>query len=181
MNSSAGVGDGEMSAPVDRDKSRATGAFLHYDETMKTFLVPVDFSPITNDVIETAVEFARVFPGRLMLLHVVQPPVVTSEFALPAEVLQEALVVGEKAGREKLESLRGKLASSGVNTEIKLVSGPPASLIVEEAKSIGADFIVMGSHGHGKLYDLLVGSTASGVMKKAKCGVILLPPGDREY
>jgi nucleotide-binding universal stress UspA family protein len=146
---------------------------------MKTFLVPVDFSPITDDVIDTAVDFARVFKGRVVLVHVVQPPVVTSEFALPAEVLQEALVAGESAGRAKLQGLRERLEGAGITTEVKVLQGPPSSLIVDEARTSGADFIIMGSHGHGKLYDLLVGSTASGVMKKAKCGVILLPPAER--
>jgi len=53
-------------------------------------------------------------------------------------------------------------------------------LIREAAAKSGADFILMGSHGHGKLYDFLVGSTASGVIKKARCGVIIIPPVDRE-
>lgn len=148
---------------------------------MKTFLVPVDFSPITDDVVDTAIDFARPFSGKVILVHIVQPPVVTSEFALPAEVLQEAMAAGDKAGREKLESIRQKFESLGIAAEAKVLQGPPSSLIVDEARRSGADFIIMGSHGHGKLYDLLVGSTASGVMKKAKCGVIILPPGDREY
>jgi nucleotide-binding universal stress UspA family protein len=169
-----------MATPIwGRDKSRAGDAPHPYTGVMKTFLVPVDFSPITDEVIDTAVDFARAFNGRVILVHVVQPPVVTSEFALPAEVLQEAMVVGEKAGREKLNSLREQISNAGFSTDVKVLQGPPSSLIVDEAHNSGADYIIMGSHGHGKLYDLLVGSTASGVMKKARCGVILLPPAGR--
>jgi nucleotide-binding universal stress UspA family protein len=38
-----------------------------------------------------------------------------------------------------------------------------------------ADFIVMGSHGHGALYNLLIGGTASGVIQKAPCPVVIVP------
>ena len=148
---------------------------------MKSLLVPVDFSGITEDVIDTAIDFARAFQGRVTLLHVLQPPVVASEFALPVEVLQEALVTGEKAATAKVESYVSRFQAAGVTAEARVLHGPPGSLIVEEAERVKADFVIMGSHGHGKLYDLIVGSTANRVIKKAKCGVILLPPGDREY
>lgn len=146
---------------------------------MKTFLVPVDFSAVTDEVIDTAVTFARAFGGKVHLIHVVQPPVVTSEFALPVEVLQEAITAGEKAGKEKLHAYVEIIRKAGLGAEARVAHGPPVLLIREEAEKVKADYIIMGSHGHGKLYDFLVGSTASGVMKKAKCGLIIVPPPDK--
>ena len=54
-------------------------------------------------------------------------------------------------------------------------SGSPIFRIAEEAKALKADYIVIGSHGHGAFYDLLVGSTTSGVLKKASCAVVVVP------
>lgn len=146
---------------------------------MKTFLVPVDFSAVTDEVIDTAVTFARAFSGRVTLIHVVQPPVVTSEFALPVEVLQEALTVGERAAKAKLDTQIELLQRAGIPSEARVVHGPPVAMIRDEAERVKADYIIMGSHGHGKLYDFLVGSTASGIIKKATCGVIIVPPTDK--
>lgn len=146
---------------------------------MKTFLVPVDFSPVTDEVIDTAVNFARAFGGKVSLIHVVQPPVVTSEFALPVDVLQEALTAGEKAAREKLDRYAAMLREAGLSCDVSVVHGPPVTMIREEADKAKADYIILGSHGHGKLYDFLVGSTASGIIKKARCGVIIVPPEDK--
>lgn len=146
---------------------------------MKTFLVPVDFSAVTDDVVDTAVTFARAFEGKVNLIHVVQPPVVTSEFALPVEVLQEAMQAGEKAAKQKLEDFVELFRHADIACEARVVHGPPVTMIREEAERVKADYIVMGSHGHGKLYDFLVGSTASGVMKKAKCGLIIIPPTNK--
>ena len=147
---------------------------------MKTFLVPVDFSAVTDEVIDTAVTFARAFEGKVHLLHVVQPPVVTSEFALPVEVLQEAVTAGEKSAKGKLEAHVALFRKAGLPCEARVAHGPPVALIREEAARVQADYIVMGSHGHGKLYDFLVGSTASGVIKKAKCGVIIVPHAEKQ-
>ncbi len=146
---------------------------------MKTFLVPIDFSTVTEEVIDTAVSFARAFQGKVALIHVVQPPVVTSEFALPVEVLQEAVSAGERAAVGKLETYVAMFRNAGIPCEAKVTHGPPVTMIREEAARVSADFIVMGSHGHGKLYDFLVGSTASGVMKRATCGIIIVPHADK--
>lgn len=147
---------------------------------MKTFLVPVDFSPVTEEVIDTAVNFARAFEGKVSLIHVVQPPVVTSEFALPVDVLQEALTAGETAALKKLEHYATLLRDAGLVCEVRVVHGPPVTMIREEAARLHADYIIIGSHGHGKLYDFLVGSTASGVIKKARCGVIIVPHAEKQ-
>lgn len=146
---------------------------------MKTFLVPIDFSAVTDEVIDTAVSFARAFEGKVAMIHVVQPPVVTSEFALPVEVLQEAIASGERAAKAKLDVYVEMFRTAGIGCEAKVAHGPPVTMIREEAVRVAADYIIMGSHGHGKLYDFLVGSTASGVMKKATCGIIIVPHRDK--
>jgi nucleotide-binding universal stress UspA family protein len=147
---------------------------------MKTLLVAVDFSNITEKVITSAIALTRAFEARAILLHIVQPPVVaTSEYTLPVGVIEEAVAANEKSSRKKLAGFAGRFRQAGINCVPKLAVGSPVDLILAEAKKSKADFIVMGSHGHGKLYDFLVGSTASGVIKKTKCGVIILPPGKK--
>jgi nucleotide-binding universal stress UspA family protein len=108
-------------------------------------------------------------------LHVIQPPIITSEYALPVEAVQESLEAGEQAAAAKLTAYAESFQRAGLSAETVVRQGPPVPAILEEAAKSKASFIIMGSHGHGKFYDLLVGSTASGVIKGAKCGVIILP------
>jgi nucleotide-binding universal stress UspA family protein len=63
-----------------------------------------------------------------------------------------------------------------VTAETVHVVGSPVPEIIEQAKTCAADYIVIGSHGHTAFYDLLVGSTANGVLKRAKCPVLIVPP-----
>jgi len=57
-----------------------------------------------------------------------------------------------------------------------LLTGTPAQLILAQAEVEQADYIIMGSHGHTALYDLLVDSTTHQVLRKAKCPVVIVPP-----
>lgn len=150
-----------------------------YTGGMKTFLVPVDFSPVSDMIIDTAVSFARAFQGQVVLLHVIQPPIITSEYALPLEAVQATIQASEKSAANHFLAALEIFRQAGVTATSVIQQGPPVYAILEEATKRKADFIIMGSHGHGKLYDLLVGSTASGVLKGANCGVIVMPPADK--
>jgi nucleotide-binding universal stress UspA family protein len=48
--------------------------------------------------------------------------------------------------------------------------------ILEQAQKLGAEYIVIGSHGHSAVYDVMMGSVASGVLKKSPCPVLIVPP-----
>ena len=150
-----------------------------YNCPMKTLLVPVDFSAVSGEIYDTAITLARALDGQIVLLNVVQPPIITSDYALPVEALQEALLVGEKAAANRLAEQAAIIRQGGLRCETVVRQGAPVAIILEEAARANADFIIMGSHGHGKLYDFLVGSTASGVIKRAPCAVMILPPPDR--
>jgi nucleotide-binding universal stress UspA family protein len=146
---------------------------------MKTFLVPIDFSEISEEIADTAISFAQAFHGRVVLLHSIPPPILTSEYALPVEVAHEAVMAGEKSAEARLTEYADPFRRANLGIDVIVRHGGPVTAILEEAARVHADFIIMGSHGHGRLYDLLVGSTASGVLKGAQCGVIIMPPAER--
>ncbi len=142
---------------------------------MKTILAPVDFSAATRGVIAASLDLARTVGGRLVLLHAVQYPVITTDYGMTAELLQETTRANEAAGRRQLEHIEKSLADEGVSVTSRLVNGFAPGNIIEQARGLSADYIVLGSHGHTAFYDLLVGSTTSAVLKKAPCPVVVVP------
>lgn len=143
---------------------------------MTTILAPIDFSNVSERVVEAAVTLARAFSGRVVLLNIIQPPVITTEYGVMMENVQELVSVSEKAATQQLARLQEKFATPGVQLDVAQQTGSPVPLILDQARTNSAAYIVMGSHGHTALYDLLVGSTASGVVKGAPCPVVLVPP-----
>ncbi|MEO6243852.1 MAG: universal stress protein [Opitutaceae bacterium] len=143
---------------------------------MKTILVPVDFSPVTDSIVQQVSTLAKVLPARVVLLTIIQPPLVISEYGALMGDIVEITAAGEKHAAQQLTRLEDKLTAQHIKTDTLQFTGAPIKLIVEQAKKLNADYIVMGSHGHTALYDLLVGSTTHGVLMRAKCPVVIVPP-----
>lgn len=148
---------------------------------MKTILAPIDFSTATEGIIEAACTLARVTQNKILLLHVVQPPVLTSDYGLAVENFQEAIAISEKHSAKRLAEITEglRLRHSQLVVETRQVNGPPIPEILDAAKIFDAAYIVMGSHGHNAFYDLLVGTTTHGVLRKASCPVVIVPPPQR--
>ena len=142
---------------------------------MKTILAPIDFSEATEAVVAEAADLARAMNGQVVLLTVLQPPAITNEYSALVDNLAEIMAAGEKNAARRLAELESKLKAAQVQVETVQLNGPPIRLIVEQAKTRGASYIVMGSHGHTALYDLLVGSTTHGVLMRAGCPVVITP------
>jgi len=146
---------------------------------MKTILTPVDFSAATRGVLATSIELARTTGGEIVLLHSVQPPVITTDYGLSVEVMRETLALSEAAAKKQLAHLEKLVVTKGVAVSSRLASGFAAGNIVEHARKLRAAYIVLGSHGHTAFYDLLVGSTTHAVLKKSPCPVVIVPPAPK--
>lgn len=142
---------------------------------MKTILAPIDFSKITDAVVAEAAALAKSLDARVVLFSVVQPPIVFNEYTPMFENIAEINAAGEKNVQRQLARLEARLRAEFIRTESYHAVGAPIQLIVQQARTCSADYIVMGSHGHTALYDLLVGSTTHGVLMRAKCPVVIVP------
>ncbi len=138
-------------------------------------LVAVDLSNDSSKVIEKAVTLASANAKKIHLVHVVEPVAAAYSMDIYAininELQQEAINFAEK----RLEKI-GKDLGIG-KQQVHSLLGAPASEIRNLAAEIGADVIVMGSHGHSG-WKILLGSTANKVLHGAKCDVLTVHVGD---
>jgi nucleotide-binding universal stress UspA family protein len=144
--------------------------------TISRILVPVDFSAYSERAREYAIELAGRFGASLHLLHVVEDPIATGvwggETVIPnLTELREELVDGAE---RQLVTYRDAAARAGVSVVSTVQVGLPAITIVEHAKSLGVDLIVMGTHGRTGMAHLLMGSVAERVLRHAPCPVLTI-------
>ena len=142
---------------------------------MKTILVPVDFSDATPQVVDVASKMARAFGGKIVLLHVSEPEPDFIGFEPGPQTVRTVVAHDFKGEHQQLDMLKARLAAEGLEMQALHFQGPTVDKILHEAEQAGAELIVMGSHGHGSLYELLVGSVTQGVMKGAHCPVVVVP------
>jgi nucleotide-binding universal stress UspA family protein len=131
-----------------------------------TILHPTDFSDRSENAFHLACSLARDYGARLVILHVVVPPmVVYGEGVVPPEpdlLLQEA--------NDQLNRL--PIPQEGIRTERRFQEGDSVAEILRVAQDINADLIVMGTHGRTGLARLLMGSVAEQVVRQASCPVL---------
>jgi len=142
---------------------------------MKTILVPVDFSDVTPQVLSVASSMAAAFACRLVVIYVVEPEpdFVGFEPGPPSVRLNVARDL--KTERQRLETMKDRLVAEGRDAAAFTMQGAAVEKILQEARDQNAGLIVMGSHGHGALYELLIGSVTQGVMKGAHCPIVIVP------
>lgn len=142
---------------------------------MKRILLPVDFSAVTKTALEQAVFFARVFRAELVLIHVhpAEPEFIGYEPG-PHSVRNQ-VAKNIRAESRDLAALEARAKAAGVACKALMIQGYPVEKILSEARTLDTDLIVMGSHGHGAVFSLLVGSITEGVMRKSKCPVLVVP------
>lgn len=144
---------------------------------MKKVLVAVDFSAATVRVCNAAARLARSLGARLLLLHVIPPaPLVMADYMVidPAAV-DAATREARKRAAKRMDSLGRWFRKRIPNTRVLMHAGPVVRTIRATVNAVRPDYLVIGSHGHTAAYDLLVGSVAHGLLRKATCPVVLVP------
>lgn len=142
---------------------------------MKTILVPIDFSPITPAVIKEASSLAKAQRARLVLLTVTQLPVMPNDYGAYPVNVGEILDSAVKAARRQLTRWRQRIKQQGLTCVARQLTNATVPAILDEARKVRANYIVVGSHRHNAFYDLLVGSTTHGIVVKATCPVLIVP------
>jgi len=142
---------------------------------MKTILVPVDFSDVTPQVLSVASSMAAAYSCRLVVVYVVEPEPDFVGFEPGPPNVRLCAPRDLKTERQRLETMKDRLVAEGRDAIAFTMQGSAVDKILREARDQNAGLIVMGSHGHGALYELLIGSVTQGVMKGAHCPVVIVP------
>jgi nucleotide-binding universal stress UspA family protein len=143
-----------------------------HSPTFHQILVPIDFSDCSATAFEYAVALGQKFGTRITLLHVVEPAVYPENYLVAPTTLDDTNQNLIGAGRERLAHLRERGKSLGLTIDTLVRMGRAQSEIGDTAKAIGADLIIMGTHGHGGLKHVLLGGTAERVVRQAPCPVL---------
>ncbi len=145
---------------------------------VRQIFVPVDFSEHSKVAVAVATELAIAFGARLEVFHAIDfAPGYTPYFPPEASELQTNI---ELRAQEQLEALREGVVGLPEEAQARLVRGPAARAILEESERIGADLMVMGSHGRSGLARWTLGSTTERTVRKALCPVIVVKADSSE-
>lgn len=140
-------------------------------------LVCVDFSRLTDLVVAEAVSLARATRASVVLVHVAPTePALTSGGVGPPGG-HRVPPVGLEQARATLDEIADRIRELGVEVraELRTTDGTIHDAILEEVEAHRATYVVIGSHGRAVVVEMLLGSTAHSVLRKARVPVLVVP------
>lgn len=145
---------------------------------MKTIVVAVDFSNATPGVLDMGRNLAKAFGAKLHLLHVVEPEPSYTAYGFTPDEFPALHAYQEEARRRaagKLDELLVSVKSDLPDAVSQVAEGSPLHALLDYVSESNADFVVLGSHGHGVIASLLLGSVAEGMVRKATVPTLIVP------
>jgi universal stress protein A len=142
--------------------------------TIRRVLVPVDFSPYSDEAVAYATGLAKRLDASIELLHVVEDPYLTGTWS-PDVYVPDAIASLESLARDAHDRLTVATAAirvQGVTATASVRKGSAPRTIVEHATVENVDLIVLGTHGRTGLAHVLLGSVAERVVRLAPCPVL---------
>ena len=157
-----------------KDSSKLNILLVFLVFKMKNILVAIDFSNVTQKVIEQGVLLTRAFDCKLWLIHIAAPDPDFVGYVTGPQFRRDLRAETLRDEHKKLQHQADRLRKQGINITTLLIKGETVDAIVREASKLAADLIVIGSHGHGALYKTLMGSVSEGVIRHAPCPVLIV-------
>lgn len=156
-----------------KERVKASPAFA-----VKKIIVPIDFSECSQKALQYALPFAEQFGAQIVLLHVCEPFIPMPEMSAVDVGLIEARI--REQSQRQLTELQARLPDD-LEAESHLRIGRPHVEIVQAAKDLDADLIIISTHGRTGLGHVLLGSTAERVAQRADCPVMIVREREHDF
>ena len=141
---------------------------------IKKVLIAMDYDETSQKVAEVGFNMAKAMNAETILLHVIsEQPVYYSTYTYMRELRVDIMSDLKKSTQEFLNKAKKHLGEETITTILK--EGEIALTILETAKEIHADVIVMGSHSRRWLENIIMGSEAADVLKKTTVPLFIIP------
>ncbi len=156
---------------------------------MKKIMIALDYDKTAKKVAETGYSMAKAMEAEVVLLHVISDPVYYSstEYS-PILGLTDPLSVDplnfdspdrlRKVSQHFLDAMKSQLHDDTVQTLLQ--DGDYADSILKAAKNLHADIIVMGSHSHKWLENIILGSVTEKVLRQTTIPLFIIPTKKRD-
>lgn len=143
---------------------------------IRHILVPIDFSAYSKNALRYAVPMAEQYGAMLHLVYVIEPTIYPPDLGFGQIVLPSVEEELRSKSKAQLENLIADEIGSRVKAEAVVRTGKPHQEILREADEKDIDLIIVATHGHTGVEQILFGSTAMRIVRLAKCPVLTVRP-----
>ena len=138
-------------------------------------LVALDFSDRTEKILKQVKKIAKPLQANVWLIHNAEPGPDALEFRADPLSARESLAKKFHQEHQQIQNIAEQLRTEGLQAKALLVHGPTVETIIDTAEKLDVNMIILGSHGRGAMYQLILGSVSAGVIHKSRRPVLVIP------
>ena len=142
---------------------------------MKNILVTVSFEKGDQQLIDKALQLAEAFGSKVWIVHIAAPDPDFVGYEVGPQYIRDSRATDLKKEHHQLQEFATMFSKKGIKAEGLLVQGATIEMVIEEAKKLNADLIIAGHQEHGFIYNALVGSVSTEIIKKSTIPVLIVP------
>lgn len=139
-------------------------------------IAALDFSETSERILEAVQAYAtQLDHAEVYLVHVEPEEPAFIGYEPGPQTVRDQVAHNFRNEHVRLQDSARELEKSGLKVTPLLLQGPIGDTILTEVKRLEADLIIVGSHGHSFLHNVLVGSTSKEILKKSRIPVLVIP------
>ncbi|MCL6219852.1 universal stress protein [Zunongwangia pacifica] len=142
---------------------------------IKNILVAVDFNETVGEMLTYAESFAEKFEAKVWLVHVAEPDPDFIGYNVGPQYIRNTKAEEFRQEHRMLQQLCDSFIEKNIASEALLIQGSTVETILEEAKKLKTDMMIVGTHKHGFFYHLFAESVAMEILKQSKIPVFTVP------
>lgn len=144
----------------------------------KHILCPTDLKERSDMAVKRAVQFAHQFGSKITMLNIQEAFMDKEEremLRVSVTHMKEKFSLIATESKEEMQAVIHQLHADDIDVDYLLHKGKPEKVIVEIAKDLETDLIIMSTDGRDSVMDFIVGSITEQVINASPCPVLVIP------
>jgi len=145
---------------------------------MKVFqniLVAIDFNDAVGELLSYAESIAEKFGAKIWVVHVAAPDPDFVGYDTGPQYIRDMRADELKAEHKELQQIREMFIDKNIDSDALLIQGSTVETVLEEAKKLKADMLIVGTHKHSFFYNLFAESVSVELFKNSEIPVLSIP------
>ncbi len=144
-------------------------------DTLKNIMVAVDFNDSIGELMVYADSLAHKFGSKVWILHVAEPEPDFVGYEPVPQYIRDIKAEEYREEHRNLQEICKNFLSEEISAEALLIQGSTVKTVMDEAQKLDIDLLIVGTHKHSFLHNLLQESVSMELIKKVDIPVLTIP------
>lgn len=144
-------------------------------DALKNIMVAVDFNDSIGELMVYADILAQKFESKVWVLHVAEPEPDFVGYEPGPQYIRDVKAEEYREEHRNLQEICKNFISENIHTDALLIQGSTVETVLSEAQKLNIDLLIVGTHKHSLLHNLLQESVSMELIKKAEIPMLTIP------